>query len=494
MPFKMLNEDEATYWDDMSEIDALDWEIFLRALKGTWVENGCLVSAQGTPDGTVAVSSGTYRVEGVDRTCAGGNVSVLSGGANPNGSTASAAHATLPRYDLIIIDSNDQLGVVHGATTAPVHPTYSVNPKYPSFSGNRVCLGVIAVIPASTTIPTGAIVNKDVRAITGAFHDKAHGISDAAHHSGVITDTQHGVRTLASAHALQVLSGAITSGQGLGKPQGLTGAVQATNFVGATTSGAPVSGTFAVGDYIIDRTGKIWVCTVAGSPGTWVAVGASVDPRTTWSDDSDIIGTTGLTTSVNGAGAQISSAAAEASHPGILNLEGGTANSGRAAVGATANQLLLGGGITRILWIIKTPSALSTGTNDYTLRIGLGDSLVGAHTDAVSFRYNHAENTDWVAYCRANSVETTLDTNVAVAVDTWYRLEAVVNAGGTSVEFFIATSGGASSSVGTITTNIPTGAGRELGVVASIIKALGTLNRILLLDYWKVSGELTTAR
>lgn len=53
---------------------------------------------------------------------------------------------------------------------------------------------------------------------------------------------------------------------------GLTGAVQAARFVGATTSGAPASGTFAVGDFVVDRTGTMWLCTVAGSPGTWVAL------------------------------------------------------------------------------------------------------------------------------------------------------------------------------------------------------------------------------
>jgi hypothetical protein len=52
---------------------------------------------------------------------------------------------------------------------------------------------------------------------------------------------------------------------------GLTGATSGSRFVGATAGGAPASGTFVVGDFIIDRaSGCIMVCTVAGSPGTWV--------------------------------------------------------------------------------------------------------------------------------------------------------------------------------------------------------------------------------
>lgn len=61
-----------------------------------------------------------------------------------------------------------------------------------------------------------------------------------------------------------------------GYPLGLTGATSATRFVGATASGAPASGTFAVGDFAVSQAGVIYVCTVAGSPGTWVAVGGSV--------------------------------------------------------------------------------------------------------------------------------------------------------------------------------------------------------------------------
>jgi hypothetical protein len=56
---------------------------------------------------------------------------------------------------------------------------------------------------------------------------------------------------------------------------GLTGAVAASRYVGATATGAPVSGTFAIGDYIVAQNGKFWVCTVAGSPGTFVEVGSA---------------------------------------------------------------------------------------------------------------------------------------------------------------------------------------------------------------------------
>lgn len=63
---------------------------------------------------------------------------------------------------------------------------------------------------------------------------------------------------------------------------GLTGAnAQTSRIVGTVTTGAaPVSGTFLLGDVIYDTVyHTFWVCTAAGSPGTWTLVGgvATVD-------------------------------------------------------------------------------------------------------------------------------------------------------------------------------------------------------------------------
>lgn len=77
----------------------------------------------------------------------------------------------------------------------------------------------------------------------------------------------------ASLSGNQTISSQLTVGDL--KVTGLTGANVASRYVGATSSGSPVSGTFAVGDYIIDQTGAIWICTVAGTPGTWVNTAGS---------------------------------------------------------------------------------------------------------------------------------------------------------------------------------------------------------------------------
>ena len=66
----------------------------------------------------------------------------------------------------------------------------------------------------------------------------------------------------------------------LGLPLALTGATAATRYVGATATGNPASGTFAVGDLLVTQDGKVKVCTNATGQGTWstgfVATAAAV--------------------------------------------------------------------------------------------------------------------------------------------------------------------------------------------------------------------------
>ena len=78
--------------------------------------------------------------------------------------------------------------------------------------------------------------------------------------SGVTSfNTRTGAVVPANADYLAVASG------------GLTGATNATRYVGGTANGAPASGTFAVGDFIVDATASVWICVVAGTPGTWAS-------------------------------------------------------------------------------------------------------------------------------------------------------------------------------------------------------------------------------
>lgn len=191
----------------------------------------------------------------------------------------------------------------------------------------------------------------------------------------------------------------------------------------------------------------------------------------------------GFEAALVGAGAAISPAqATNVGRYGRMILNTGTTATGSAGVigggGSTAvyqDAILLGSDLMELLWVVKTGSALSDGTETYQVSAGFTDGA-GAATlgiDAVAFRYTHSENAgNWVAYTRSNSVESVINTAVAVATSTIYELLAKVNAAGTSVEFFIN-----GTSVGTISTNIPTTANRQTAVGANLVKSLGTTSR-----------------
>ncbi len=96
----------------------------------------------------------------------------------------------------------------------------------------------------------------------------ASAVSISAISGLVATDAQAALAEL-RAQLLAVESG---SGKPVGGT-GLPGAIAATRYVGGTASGPPATGTFVVGDFVITQTAKVYVCTVAGSPGTWVQAG-----------------------------------------------------------------------------------------------------------------------------------------------------------------------------------------------------------------------------
>jgi len=53
----------------------------------------------------------------------------------------------------------------------------------------------------------------------------------------------------------------------------MAGADRAARFAGGTVSGAPTSGEFRPGDFVVAQDGQIWICTSGGAPGSWHQAG-----------------------------------------------------------------------------------------------------------------------------------------------------------------------------------------------------------------------------
>ena len=77
---------------------------------------------------------------------------------------------------------------------------------------------------------------------------------------------------------------ALACWQPLDRPPGQANAAVASRYIGAITSPTahgPTAGTWQLGDWCINTNGTIGVCTVAGTPGTWVAMYSDGNPPET---------------------------------------------------------------------------------------------------------------------------------------------------------------------------------------------------------------------
>ncbi len=175
--FTVPSETDAGY-PDQSEFDTGDLRTVAGIGMGTGVISGCVVTAQVTPDDTVAVAAGQWAIRGIPVTFAGGNVNVLSGSANADGTTSSAANATYYRYDLIVGNISGQVGVIHGTVPAPAYADYVVNPQWPAYDRSvNVLLATLFIPPTAaglTGVQTSMIVAKQVDVSAGAYVSPYH--------------------------------------------------------------------------------------------------------------------------------------------------------------------------------------------------------------------------------------------------------------------------------------------------------------------------------
>jgi hypothetical protein len=193
----------------------------------------------------------------------------------------------------------------------------------------------------------------------------------------------------------------------------------------------------------------------------------------------------------SGAGAVATHAGGSATRPGILYLGTGTTAAGYAYLksGGNAFGLLFGGGV----YTFETElylGILSTAIEEYGIAIGFGDEhTLLNQTDGAYFKYDRAvTGVNWQAVTSNNSDRTTTDTGVAVDTN-YHKFKIVVNAAGTSVDFYID-----GALVATIATNIPTGAGRSFGIVENIVKTVGLTSRVLYGDWLWFHYDLTVSR
>ena len=125
-----------------SDIQSIMFGVYLKAL---WagvegvdcVLAGCAVTAQGSPDMTVAVAKGAVLSNGVLKAVTAGNATITT------------ADSTNPRIDLVVVNSSGTKAVRAGTPAA--------SPAPPALTANDVLLAVVYVPASDTTISTNQI-------------------------------------------------------------------------------------------------------------------------------------------------------------------------------------------------------------------------------------------------------------------------------------------------------------------------------------------------
>jgi hypothetical protein len=156
-----------------------------------------------------------------------------------------------------------------------------------------------------------------------------------------------------------------------------------------------------------------------------------------------------------GGGQDFNTTYQSSAHPGVfayfLTFNTGGANSYYTYNESTSPTYYVGGGESRFVFIsLMTP--LSTATDAYVLRIGLGDTFASDFTDGIYFEYTDTGSSpNWLIKTANSGSRTSQNSGVAASTN-WTKFEIVVNATATSVSYFI---NDVQVSNSPITTNIP---------------------------------------
>jgi hypothetical protein len=137
-----IPSEAAAAFSDQAEPDPTDFRVLAAGFLRSGVVSGCAVTAQGSPDMTLAVAAGVAMVNGVMVAVTSGNVTITT------------ANATNPRFDLVVVDNAGAKSVTAGTAAA--------NPAFPAIPSNSVVLAAVYVPANDTAIGSTQIVDKRV--------------------------------------------------------------------------------------------------------------------------------------------------------------------------------------------------------------------------------------------------------------------------------------------------------------------------------------------
>lgn len=184
-------------------------------------------------------------------------------------------------------------------------------------------------------------------------------------------------------------------------------------------------------------------------------------------------------------GVTMSTTRVDANHPGVIDVIAG-AGAGNYCDVLLPGIVMVGGGILtyEVLLYVTT---LSTVTNEYTIRVGLGDTVNASdNANGIYFEYTRTTSVNWLMKAAKTSTVTSTASGTAVTAGAWTKLKFVVNAAASSVDYFVN-----GTNVGTVTTNLPTSV--IVGLFLQQTRSAGT-PVLFSVDYVNMYQRFTTAR
>ncbi len=442
---------------------------------GIWVWNGSSVPLTRPTD--FAASSTTHAYAGVMVYVTGGTAGAgliygLNLAGNPAtvitiGSTAQTwTSLTLSAAMLVA----SMVGVSYGGTGANLSAT-GPGVLRQATSGANVTVSAIAAadMPAFTgdvTTSAGAVATTVANdAITYAKMQNVSATDKVLGRSTAGAGDPEEIACTAFGRALIALStltsNGVIYGQGASGPAA-TAAGVGFQFLRGVTSGAPIYSGYQRSDEI-----DIWddfLGTLGSTYGMFVA---------------SVVGGTLTANGANATNLRL----------GELDFASGSGTTDRISCRANVGYVIFGNG-TWYWGSYQCVPTLSVVAQEYSLQIGFCDTVNAVDSvDGAYFAYDRLTGGDfWCAVTSNNSTRTKTTGSVAIVAGQYYKLEIVMNAAGTSVDFKVD-----GTTIATHTTNIPTGTARGSGPGLMMNKSAGSSAITgLRIDCVRIQHKMTT--